>query len=370
MAGLLTDHPPSVGDVVLARVETVGHHTRLHLPDGRRRTLFIGDDVILAYADRYAPSQFEAAVPSGLEACHLVAGGGIAATVTEANKRVRRATRIRPLGLVASAAGEPLNVAGWKLPSPTAPPEAGSIPTLALVGTAMDSGKTTAAAFLARGLCDAGLRVGYAKVTGTAAAGDPTLVADAGADPVLDFTDVGYASTYRISTPALVRVLMDLLAHLQQSGVDAILLEIADGLFQPETAALISQESFKRLVDGVIFAAQDAMGAAAGVSRLREVGHRVLALAGLLEVAPLQIREACAETRLPFLLRRDLANPLAAAKLLEQSRRSSWRWEVGMSSGRWHRRDRRARGADRRGRRASQQIGATEAMRRTGRRPG
>lgn len=320
MERLLTDLQPRAGDVVLARIEMLGHHTRLHLPDGRRRTLFVGDDVILAYADRYAPSQFEAEVPSQLAPCHLVAGGGIAAMVTERHRQVRRPTQIRPLGLVASDAGEPLNVAGWALPSPGAPLDDGSIPTLAVVGTAMDSGKTTTVAFLARGLAASGLRVGYAKVTGTAAAGDSSFVADAGAHVVLDFTDMGYASTYRVSAAAVEGVLSDLVGHLQGSGVDAILLEIADGLFQPETAALVSSDSFKRLVDGVLFAAQDAMGAAAGASRLREEGHRVLALAGRMEVAPLQVREASAVTRLPFLLRRDLSDPSSAAKLLAESR--------------------------------------------------
>jgi hypothetical protein len=184
----------------------------------------------------------------------------------------------------------------------------------------MDSGKTTTAAFLARGLSEAGLRVGYAKVTGTAAAGDTSLVADAGAHPVLDFTDMGYASTYRISAAAVECVFTDLVAHLQRSDVEAIILEIADGLFQPETAALISRDAFKRLVDGVLFASQDAMGAAAGVSRLRDEGHRVLALAGRMEIAPLQVREASAVTRLPFLRRSDLADPSSAVKLLDECR--------------------------------------------------
>src|SRR5262245_11278275 len=87
MVSLLRDLRPRVGDVVLARIEAIGQHMRLHLPDGRRRALFVGDEVILAYADRYAPSQFEAAVPSRLCPCHLVASGGIAAVVTERNRQ-------------------------------------------------------------------------------------------------------------------------------------------------------------------------------------------------------------------------------------------------------------------------------------------
>ena len=50
----------------------------------------------------------------------------------------------------------------------------------------MDAGKTQTATFLVRGMVTAGLRVGYAKVTGTGAGGDIWWLKDAGADPVLE----------------------------------------------------------------------------------------------------------------------------------------------------------------------------------------
>jgi len=48
------------------------------LPNGRRQTLFEGDEIIVAYANRHAPDQFEAEVPDSLSDCHLVASGGVA----------------------------------------------------------------------------------------------------------------------------------------------------------------------------------------------------------------------------------------------------------------------------------------------------
>jgi hypothetical protein len=57
---------PRAGDVVLARVEKIGQHPRIELPDGRRATLFTGDEVLVAYGNRYAPDQFEAEVPRDL----------------------------------------------------------------------------------------------------------------------------------------------------------------------------------------------------------------------------------------------------------------------------------------------------------------
>ncbi len=310
------DFAPAPGDLVLARVESLGYHKRLHLPNGRRRQLYDGDEIIVAYADRYAPQQFEARVPGDLGPCHLVASGGVAGWVEEKHRRIRsRPTRLRPRGLVCSAPGEPpLNVANWALP-PTARPRPGRIPVLAALGTSMDSGKTTSAAHLVRGASAAGLRVGYAKITGTGAAGDPMLVADAGAELVLDFTDVGHASTYRLADAVVESIFLDLLGHLQQSGVDLAVLEIADGLLQRETASLIASEAFRRHVGGCLFATPDALGADAGVRRLRELGLPLLGLCGAVESAPLQVREAVEATGLCHYGRADLADPATASKL-------------------------------------------------------
>ncbi|MEM7408662.1 MAG: DUF1611 domain-containing protein [Myxococcota bacterium] len=307
---------PRPGDLVLARVEGLGHHRKLHLANGRRRQLFIGDEIVVVYAHRYAPNQFEASVPRSLGPCHLVAGGGVAAQVVERHSRLWRGpTRLRPIGLVTEEpGGPPLNVASAALP-PGPAPVPGRVPTLAVVGTSMDSGKTTTAAHLARGARRAGLRVGYAKVTGTGAAGDPFLLVDAGADPVLDFTDVGYASTYRLSPDAVQRVFTELVGALQQHAVDWILLEIADGLLQPETARLLQSASFRHLCDDVVLAAPDAMGAVCGVLQLRELGRRPLALTGSLDAAPLQVREATTATGVPVLGHLELGEPATIQKL-------------------------------------------------------
>ncbi|MDH3207669.1 MAG: DUF1611 domain-containing protein [Gemmatimonadota bacterium] len=316
------DYQPRAGDLVLARIEALGHHTRLQLPNGRRRQLFEGDDVIVAYADRYAPQQFEAHVPANLGRCHLVAGGGVASQVLSQHQRIRRgATLIRPLGLIAADRhGPQLNTRDFALPR--IEPRRRDIPIVAVLGTAMDSGKTTTAAFFARGLSRYGMRVGYAKVTGTGASGDPTLVVDAGADPVLDFTDIGLVSTYRVGEREIEEVFLSLIAHLQQANVDVILLEVADGLFQQETAALVGSPRFSDFTDAVLFAAGDAMGAAAGVTWLRERGHRLLGLAGTLEAAPLQAREAEAATGVPVFRRSELGDPHTAARVFAQIRPS------------------------------------------------
>lgn len=317
MRCVVTECAPRSGDLVLAMVTEIGHHKRLHLPSGGKRNLFLGDLIVVAYADRYAPNQFEAFVPRDLRECHLVAAGGIAGTVAEKHDRIRgNPTRLRPIGLVSGdPEAPPLNVAGWALQSPTTPPR-GTIPTIAVVGTSMDSGKTTAAAHLVHGLRRYGLEVGYAKITGTGAAGDPDLLRDAGATPVLDFTDVGYASTYRLPPRVVEALYGELIAHLEDAGVGAIVLEIADGLLQKETADLLESKTFRQLTDGVLFAAGEAMGAMAGAEWLRHRNLPLLGVSGRITSSPLQIREAKIATGLNFYAPSQLDDPATAAKLL------------------------------------------------------
>jgi len=315
---LVRERAPRPGDLVLVRIDRLGQHRRLHLPDGRRQNLFGGELAVVAYADRYAPRQFEAIVPIDLSPCHLVASGGVAAEVVSAHDRVRRsATAVTPLGLVArEPGGDVLNLADFALEAPGAPSFETAPPVIAVLGTAMNSGKTTVAAHLARGLRRAGIQAGFAKVTGTGAAGDPFLLRDAGAQPVLDFSDAGHASTYRVSTAAIVDIVDTLIGHLAAAATDVILLEVADGCLQPETTELMRHPAFRARVDGVLFAAADAMGAAYGADWIQRAGYDLLAISGVLTAAPLQVREALYATGLPVVHTDKLLDPNEALKVL------------------------------------------------------
>jgi hypothetical protein len=81
------DVTPQAGDLVLARLATLGHHSGLQLTSGRRATLFPSDEVIVAFGARYAPDQFLAEVPVDLSTCHLVAAGGIAGRVVASHTK-------------------------------------------------------------------------------------------------------------------------------------------------------------------------------------------------------------------------------------------------------------------------------------------
>ncbi len=310
---------PNAGDLVLARVDMIGHHSGLQQPNGRRKSMFIGDEIVVAYGNRYASNQFESFVPETLGPCHLVAGGGIASRARSWHNRISKGpTHITPLGLLGDRNGRRMNLTQFALQPlknisdkfPTA---------IAVVGTGMDSGKTQSAAYLVKGLIAAGLKVAYAKITGTGAGGDTWLLRDAGAFPVLDFTDAGAPSTYLMTKKEIENILVTLVGHISTKNVDTIILEIADGVYQQETAELLRSDIFDQIVGGVLFAARDSMGASAGVHWLSNYPTPVLALSGVLSAAPLQVKEATEALRLPVYNREELATAKIAFQIMNRA---------------------------------------------------
>lgn len=311
---------PYAGDLVLATVDFLGQHPGLQLPNGRRKQLFPGDEIVVAYGNRYASNQFEAVIPETLGPCHLVAGGGIASRAVSWHVSMKKGpTLITPIGLLGDLNNNRINLESYAL----APINeiTTRLPTaIAVVGTGMDSGKTQSCAFLVRGLISAGLRVGYAKITGTGAGGDTWLLTDAGAYPVLDFTDAGMATTYMITIEQLESLLMTLIGHIAKENVDAMVLEIADGVMQQETAALLKSPVFASLVAGIVMASQDSMGASAGIHFLKNYAKPpVLAISGIISAAPLQVREATIALNLPVYDREGLATPENAMSILSSA---------------------------------------------------
>ncbi|MET0293446.1 MAG: DUF1611 domain-containing protein, partial [Phenylobacterium sp.] len=303
--GLLTKNvEPKAGDLVLARVTAVGHHKKIELVDGRRSALYVGDEVVVAYGARYAPDQFEAVVPQSLGACDLVAGGGLAGKVLARHANTKVPTKLNVLGIIADQKGKPLNLAKFALPSrrTTRRPV-----VIAVVGTSMNAGKTTTACHLVKGLRRAGLKVGAAKVTGTGSGNDLWALTDAGANPVYDFTDAGHASTFQVPVEECVRIALKLIDQVAHAGCEAVVIEVADGLFQAETSALLTTEAFRSRIDALVFAAGDAMGAAYGVNGLLDNQLPGVAISGLVTASPLGLREAAQATQIPVATIHELA---------------------------------------------------------------
>ncbi|WP_087024582.1 DUF1611 domain-containing protein [Thaumasiovibrio subtropicus] len=307
MCTLLTGaHKPQSGDLVLARIDRLGHHKRSERVDGRRARLFEGDEVILAYGNRYAPDQIESEVPEDLSPCHMAAAGGIASKALSWHARIQFPTEITPIGLIGDQNGQVLNLRDFAVATSSLPV---NVPNIVVVGTSMNAGKTTTAAHLIHGLQKDGYKVGAMKVTGTGAGGDLWYMEDAGAHLAIDFTDAGFPTSFKIDLKELMPIVRSLGNALIEAGCNAIVIEIADGLYQRETKALLENPEFKAMFHNVIFTAREAMGATSGVEWLKSRGYHVPAISGQLCASPLALRETEHQVAMPIL---DLDNLIAS----------------------------------------------------------
>lgn len=134
-----------------------------------------------------------------------------------------------------------------------------SAPLIMVSGTAMNTGKTFAAAEIVRGLTAKGLRVAAAKLTGAALMRDVRAMKECGATEVATFVDAGVvSSTGKDITPLAKAVI----AHLNKAQPDVIVLELGDGFIgYYGVDDLLLDKELQRFTCAHIVAATDLAGA-------------------------------------------------------------------------------------------------------------
>ncbi|MEO0751694.1 MAG: DUF1611 domain-containing protein [Pseudomonadota bacterium] len=300
------------GDMILGRVISIGNHTRIQLPSGRPATLYPGDLVALPCGARYAPDQLEGVAEIDPKSCDMLAGGGCLGRMRERNENIKPPTQIQPLGRITGPKGQVLNTRDFALPERLTNE---NLPAICVIGTSMNSGKTTAAVALSHGLTRVGWRVGALKATGTGSFGDFNKLVDSGAAYVADFSDAGMATTYLEPMERIIGGIDMLLTESARQRCDIAVVELADGIFQKETAALLADKVVQSRFGGFIFACGDAVAAAGGVLRLAELGIRPITLTGMLSCSPMASSEAEEVTGVPVMTKRQLEDPAEANAL-------------------------------------------------------
>jgi hypothetical protein len=298
---LLPMQQTALGDLLLARVTRIRQHARIELPDGRRANLYPDDEVILAAGNRYATDQFAATLPVGSSA-HLAAGGGIAAQVVSRHASIKPATEIEIIGLLADEDRQVLNLSQFAtLAAPAAELTCGGLRILLVVGTGMNSGKTTLATALISTLSRLACRVVAAKLTGTGSGPDVWHYRDAGALAAYDFTDAGLPGTWQQPTERLITIAKQIIQATCAHEAQYLVIELADGILQQETQALMESQEFLSMCDGCFVSADCAPGALLLVQLLASRKLPVLAISGTLSKAPLLIEEVRHYTGIPVL---------------------------------------------------------------------
>lgn len=294
------------GDLILAEVVSIGSHKRTQLASGRNSTLYIGDKIVLCCGDRYAPDQFEGRAELDGSVCDMLAGGGLIGKMNVKNETIAHPTQLKPLGIFTDKKGEKINISSYGIKKRNSPD---NLVVIGVVGSSMNAGKTTATVALAYGLKQAGFDVATIKATGTGAFGDYNAMLDAGIPHVADFTDAGMPSTYLQPMERVEQGLCSLLADAKAKGAEIAVVELADGIYQKETAELLANSKVVReLFDGLMYACGDAVSVVGGIEHLRSLNFDPIAVSGMVSLSPLAVAEAETTANVKILKKEELEN--------------------------------------------------------------
>ncbi len=309
--------PPRVGDVAVVRVAQLGYHTSLVTTDNRKRRIYPGDLLAGVFGHRYATDAYEAEV-DGTEDLSLLTAGGMIGTVRSRHRGMAHPTSLEFVGYLADAEGTRVNLKE-RFFRPPAGPVGPAHPLIVVVGTGMNSGKTTVLSQTLHGLSRQGLRVAAGKLTGSVSNRDVDEMRSADAASVIDFSDYGFPSTYLADRTELAQLWEAILAEGAEGHPDLQLMEIADGVLQRETAMILRDDRFRRRTTGVILAADCAISALGAVEELRGLGYTLLGVSGAFTSSPLFVREFRSRSALPVLPSTGGGEELAASVLAHLS---------------------------------------------------
>jgi hypothetical protein len=271
-----SDIPAKAGTVVAGRVlnSKTGYNS-LEDVHGRFVTLHPGDVIAGALGRRDALYGYSGSVPEKVEVgdvLDVLNLGGVIGVGAQAAPGIGEAFHVEILGSVLEfphlnhRVGIPACVERAALAPVELPKDLP--PVVTLLGTSMDSGKTTAAAVMIAELTRRGSRVAAGKLTGVALRRDILAMQDCGAEPVALFTDFGVVTTDEKNAVAATH---SLLGHLAESDPDIIVLEMGDGLLGTYGVnALLEDQALRGVMNNIVLCAQDPVGAWGAVQLLKD----------------------------------------------------------------------------------------------------
>jgi hypothetical protein len=316
-------YKPQVGDVGIFEVVKLGKHKNMQNDTKRNVMILPGDRIMAAFGTRYATAQFEGYVPEDCNReLHILGAGGTVGVIESMHERFSDIgpTSLKFIGTVNDKQGQVVNTKAmyYKQITPFSGAAASATKVILSVGSSMDSGKTTSAAYLVRGLRKSSCSVAFIKLTGTVYTKDCDLNYDLGANMTADFGDLGFPSTYMCDEPELLNLYESLLRKVLIVNPDYVVMEIADGLYQRETKLLLNNHRLIDTVHAVLFSAGDSLAAINGISVLDSWGIRPFAISGLLTASPLLIKEVKENSSLPVYTINDLADK--AKEIVERNK--------------------------------------------------
>jgi len=250
------------GQVVLVRVREVNQaYPTLETPEVKEVVVQPGDLLVGVLGNRKALRGFSGRCPEHLRPgrlLHLLNKGGIIGECTAFNRDLGWPAEVEYIGsLTRPGMGRPLNLRDVSMSLASGPLP--NIPVIMVMGTCMNSGKTTVCKQILRLFAAKGFHVNAGKVAGVGCLQDTAGMRKAGARKVLSFLDFGLPSTTEVES--LSPVARSLVHHLAEDGPDFILLEMGDGILGGyQVSTVFDDREFMETSLCTMLCANDLMG--------------------------------------------------------------------------------------------------------------
>lgn len=270
---------PQPGDLIAVRVRNVNpKYSYLELTDGTKIQLRNGMLVVGAAGSRWALRGFTGILPGQLKIgdhVNVLNLGGVIGVATDYSPDLGPATTAGFMGFLTHN-GKKLNLLDF---APEVA-EADSIPqVIAVIGTCMNVGKTTAVSTLVKQFTKYGMKVAAGKLSGVAAIKDGIDYQKHGAIAVSTFSDFGWASSADI--PDIASVAKKIVNHLAVQYPDLIVLELGDGIMgKYGVSSLLSDHGFASMINCWVLCAADPAAAFGALKYTEPYGITPSVIAG------------------------------------------------------------------------------------------
>lgn len=305
--GSVNDIPDS-GDLALFKVESIGYHDTIVSSGNSKLRIYPGDLIVGVFGNRYATDAYEGLV-QGTGDLSILTAGGMVGTVLSKHKDIEKPTCLSFIGFIVDSTGQRINTKKLKfrIELPSDKPEK----LIVVVGTGMNTGKTTVSRKLVKSLSEQGFRVAACKLTGSVSNRDQDELRSAGAKFVADFSDYGFPSTYMSSRNELIDLFNTMMSDIQKSEPDVVVMEIADGVIQRETTMILEDASFQKMVSKIVIAAESSLSGLHAVNIVEELGYKIACVSGKMTSSPLYVKEFQSNSTVPVISSADHSGSLA-----------------------------------------------------------
>jgi Ni2+-binding GTPase involved in maturation of urease and hydrogenase len=266
--------------IVVEALQHTGTNNVLDFANGRLGRLVEGDLIPAVLGKRRAMKEYSGDIPAEVKVgdiLYLLCESGVCGEIAGINESWGQPLKVKVVGAVTQD-GAPVNIKDVAIERQTTLPS--SAPIIAVVGTAMDSGKTTTICKLVQHFRSQGKKVAAAKVAGVAFTQDPYKIRDAGAEPVMDFVDGGLPSTCG-DTQEVIQVALGVLTELNKHQPDVIIVEFGDGIIgEYNVPHLLQHPEIQQHIRATIVSASDLVAAWGAKQIMAQYGVPVTVLTG------------------------------------------------------------------------------------------